>query len=149
MWVYAIFLFPHQMFSLSRIESDCKNTIFLKLLQDGELIVMVKTLKCFYADLPHNKYALFYEISVLPFHPNLSRYSLGVTPNNFFTYLVKNDRLLNSISSAISEILRRLLCSRIMMRSRAWRCIHSDAVTPECVLQRWFRYFGVMFNLSA
>ena len=52
-------------------------------------------------------------------YPNLARYSLGVAPNNFFTYRVKNDRLLNSISSAISEILRRLLCSKMMMRSWA------------------------------
>ncbi len=50
-------------------------------------------------------------------YPNLFRYSLGVTPNIFFTYLVKNDRLENAISSAISAMFKCLFCKSTMSRS--------------------------------
>jgi len=52
-------------------------------------------------------------------YPNLFLYSLGVTPNSFFTYLVKNERLENSISSEISAMLNVLFSSKIIIRSLA------------------------------
>ena len=43
-------------------------------------------------------------VGQVSFLPNPFPVSLGVTPNIFFTYRVKNDRLENSILSAISEM---------------------------------------------
>lgn len=45
--------------------------------------------------------------------------SLGLTPSSFFTYLVKNERLEKSISSAISEMFKSLFCNRRIIRSLA------------------------------
>jgi hypothetical protein len=60
---------------------------------------------------------LFFQLQIS--YANLFRYSLGVTPNIFFTYLVKNDRLENSILSAISAMFRCLFFSSSIILSLA------------------------------